>query len=113
MRLFLQRERRPALAACYAVLSYIFEVENRYANIADLKAHHISTRQERARLREYGIPEVIENRLVHHLKRADLLPRVAATVSWVRSCLQTRPLPPDDALLSDTRGVLDVAETYP
>ena len=113
MRLFLQREGRPALASCYSVLSYIFEAENRYANIADLKAHHIGTREERERLREYRKLDVIENRLSRHLKKADLLPRLEALVSWVRSCLETRPLPHDDILLAGVRGILDVAETYP
>ena len=113
MRLFLQREGRPALGSCYSVLSYIFEAENRYANIADLKAHHIGTRGERERLREYRKQDVIEDRLSRHLKKADLLPRLEALVPWVRSCLETRPLPPGEILLAGVRGVLDVAETYP
>jgi hypothetical protein len=113
MRLFLQREGRPALASCYSVLSYVFEAENRYANIADLKAHHVGAKEERKRLREYRRPDVIESNLYRHLKKADLLSRLGALVSWVRPCLETRPLPSGDTLLVGVRGVLNVAETYP
>jgi hypothetical protein len=113
MRLFLQREGKPALAACYAILSYLYEAENCRSNIADCHEHHISARRFLDDLRMYRDRDSIEGALLRDMKRAGLLPRAPQTVEWVRSTLELRSLPDDSALLAQVRTVLGVTEEYP
>jgi tetratricopeptide (TPR) repeat protein len=113
IRLFLQRDGKPALAACYAVLSYLCEVENCRSNIADCREHHISARRFLADLRMYGDRVFIEDALIRDTKRAGLVPALPRAVDWVRSILELPLLPDDNVLLAQIRTVLGVTEEYP
>ena len=113
MRIFLQREGKPALAACYSVMSYVYEADNWRDNIADLRAHHIATRDASASLRSYRDPGLIESTLTRDLRRANLLGAVPALIQWTRQTLKTRLPTAGNALLDPIRTVLGVTESYP
>jgi hypothetical protein len=113
MRLFLQRERKPAFAACYSVLSYVYLGENWHEGIADLKAHRISTRSARDRLRWHGTSESIEHALVRDLRRASLLDAMPQLILWIQKTLNARPIAAPEVLLDQVRAILGTTESYP
>jgi hypothetical protein len=113
MRLFLQRERKPAFAACYSVLSYLNLAENWHVVIADLRAHRISTRSTRERLREFGTSEAIEQALVRDLRRANLLDTLPQLTLWIQRTLKARPIAAPQVLLDQVRVILGTTESYP
>ena len=112
-RLFMQRERKPTLASCYSVATYLSEAAATQHRGLDRSLPASMRREDREFFKEMSTPEAIEAGLARDLKRAGLLNRLSDLVPWVQSTLASLPLPKHDALIAQIRTVLRVTEQYP